>query len=75
MAEAFSSLVETTSGRRFIMKLGGVGQGASGQLAEFIALRLANVVGLTAPRVAPIMLSNYLPAAGWAPTTSMKPCS
>src|SRR5262245_23327615 len=57
----FPSLVETTSGRHFIMKLSGVGQGASGLLAEFIAMRLASALGLKVPRVKPILLSNTLP--------------
>jgi HipA-like kinase len=57
----FPSLVETTSGRRYIMKLAGVGQGASGLLTEFVAMRLASTLGLRVPRVAPIMLSSALP--------------
>jgi hypothetical protein len=57
----FPSLVETTSGRRFIMKLSGVGQGVSGLLTEFIATRLAAALGLKVPRVLPLMLSKALP--------------
>jgi hypothetical protein len=57
----FPSLVETISGRRFIMKLNGVGQGVSGLLAEFIATRLAAALGLKVPRVLPLMLSKALP--------------
>jgi hypothetical protein len=57
----FPSLVETTSGRRFIMKLSGVGQGESGLLTEFVATRLAAAFGLKVPRVLPLMLSKALP--------------
>jgi hypothetical protein len=57
----FPSLVETTSGQRFIMKLSGVGQGVSGLLTEFIATRLAVALGLKVPRVQPLMLSNPHP--------------
>ena len=57
----FPSLVETISGRRFLMKLSGVGQGLSGLLTEFIATRLAAACGLKVPRVQPLMLSKALP--------------
>ena len=57
----FPSLVETISGRRYIMKLVGVGQGAPGLLTEFIAMRLARALGLRVPRVVPITLSSALP--------------
>jgi len=57
----FPSLVETISGQRYIMKLAGVGQGASGLLTEFVAMRLASALGLRVPRVVPIMLSSALP--------------
>jgi len=43
------------------MKLSGVGQGASGLLTEFIAMRLASALGLKVPRVVAITLSNALP--------------
>jgi hypothetical protein len=57
----FPSLVETTSRHRYIMKLAGVGQGASGLLTEFVAMRLASILGLRVPRVVPLMLSSALP--------------
>ena len=57
----FPSLVETISGRRYIMKLVGVGQGASGLLTEFVAMRLASALGLRVPRVVPVMLNSALP--------------
>ncbi|HWE17599.1 MAG TPA: HipA family kinase [Hyphomicrobiaceae bacterium] len=57
----FPSLVETISGRRFIVKLSGVGQGVSGLLTEFVATRLAAALGLKVPRVLPLMLSKALP--------------
>jgi hypothetical protein len=57
----FPSLVETISGRRFIVKLSGVGQGVSGLLTEFVATRLAATLGLKVPRVLPLMLSKALP--------------
>jgi HipA-like protein len=57
----FPSLVETISGQRYIMKLAGVGQGASGLLTEFVAMRLASALGLRVPRGVPIMLSSALP--------------
>jgi len=57
----FPSLVQTDSGRHFVMKLSGVGQGVSGLLSEFIATRLANLLGLKVPRVAPILLPKGLP--------------
>jgi len=57
----FPSLVETISGRRFIIKLSGVGQGVSGLLTEFVATRLAAALGLKVPRVLPLMLGKALP--------------
>ena len=41
---SFPSLVQTSSGRQFVMKLSGVGQGTSGLFTEFIAMRLAAVL-------------------------------
>lgn len=58
---SFPSLVETISGRRFIMKLSGVGQGISGLQTEFIATRLADAFGLTVPRVVPLLLTKAMP--------------
>lgn len=58
---SFPSLVETMSGRRFIMKLSGVGQGTSGLRTEFIATRLADAFGLRVPRVAPLLLTKTMP--------------
>jgi len=57
----FSSLVRTTSGRHFVMKLSGVGHGAPGLMTELIATRLADLFGLKVPRVAPIVLRQDLP--------------
>jgi hypothetical protein len=57
----FSSLVRTTSGRHFVMKLSGVGHGAPGLVRELIATRLADLFGLKVPPVAPIMLGKDLP--------------
>src|SRR5262245_40884554 len=57
----FSSLVRTTSGRHFVMKLSGVGHGEPGLMTELIATRLADLFGLKVPRVAPIMLGKDLP--------------
>jgi hypothetical protein len=57
----FSSLVQTTSGRYFVMKLSGVGHGEPGLMTEFIATGLADIFGLKVPRVAPIMLRKDLP--------------
>jgi hypothetical protein len=57
----FPSLVKTSSGRRAILKLGGVGQGPAGLLTEFVATRLAGAVGLQVPRVMPLMLSKAHP--------------
>lgn len=57
----FSSLIRTTSGRQFVMKLSGVGHGAPGLVTELIATRLANLFGLKVPRVAPIRLGKDLP--------------
>jgi hypothetical protein len=57
----FSSLVRTTSGRHFVMKLSGVGQGEPGLMTELIATRMADLFGLKVPRVAPIVLRKDLP--------------
>jgi HipA-like kinase len=57
----FPSLVETTSGRRLVMKLSGVGQGPAGLATELIATRLARLIGLRVPAVEPIMLPADLP--------------
>jgi len=57
----FSSLVQTTSGRHFVMKLSGVGHGGPGLMTELIATRLADLFGLKVPRVAPILLRRDLP--------------
>ncbi len=57
----FPSLVQTTSGRRFVMKLSGVGQGVHGLITELIATRLAGALGLRVPSVVPLMLSRDLP--------------
>ena len=43
------------------MKLNGVGQGTSGLLTEFIAMRLAGALGLNVPHVRAITLSSALP--------------
>ena len=58
---SFPSLVQTSSGRQFVMKLSGVGQGTSGLLTEFIAMRLAGALGLNVPHVRAITLSSALP--------------
>jgi hypothetical protein len=57
----FPSLVETASGGRYVMKLSGVGQGAAGLATEFIATRLAALLGLNVPAVAPLWLAEELP--------------
>lgn len=57
----FPSLVETSSGRRAILKLSGVGQGPAGLLTEFVATRLARALGLRVPRAMPLMLSKEHP--------------
>ena len=57
----FSSLVRTTSGQHFVMKLRGVGHGEARLTTEFIATGLANIFGLKVPRVAPILLRKDLP--------------
>jgi hypothetical protein len=57
----FPSLVETSSGRRAILKLSGVGQGPAGLSTEFVATRLAAALGLQVPRVVPLMLSKDHP--------------
>jgi hypothetical protein len=57
----FPSLVETASGGRYVMKLSGVGQGATGLATEFIATRLAALLGLNVPAVTPLWLPEELP--------------
>lgn len=57
----FPSLIQTSSGGRYVMKLSGVGQGASGLATEFIATRLAALLGLNVPQVMPIWLPEDLP--------------
>jgi hypothetical protein len=57
----FPSLVETASSGRYVMKLSGVGQGAAGLATEFIATRLAALLGLRVPMVTPLWLPEELP--------------
>jgi hypothetical protein len=57
----FPSLVETSSRRRAVLKLSGVGQGAAGLLTEIVATRLAGALGLRVPRVMPLMLREAHP--------------
>jgi hypothetical protein len=59
--DGFPSLVETDTGRRFVMKLSGTGQGAAGLAREFFATRIAQALGLRAPEATPIVLPRAMP--------------
>lgn len=58
---SFPSLVETTTGRRHVMKLSGAGPGRRGLATEFIALKLAHHLGLNVPDAAVLHLPGDLP--------------
>ncbi len=48
---SFPSLVETTAGRRHVLKLSGAGPGRRALATEYVALRLAQHAGLNVPNV------------------------
>lgn len=60
-ASTSPALVETDTGRRWVMKFTGAGPGPFGILTEFIALRIAAAFGAPVPEVRPLHLSADFP--------------
>ena len=58
---SFPSVVETTTGRRYVMKLAGAGPGSRALATEFMALELARHLGLKVPETAILHLPRDLP--------------
>jgi hypothetical protein len=58
---SFPSLVETTEGRRYVMKLAGAGPGRRALATEFTALKLARHLGLNVPDARELDLPRNLP--------------
>jgi HipA-like kinase len=58
---SFPSLVETTAGGLYVMKLSGAGPGARALATEFIALELARSLGLSVPGATVLHLAGDLP--------------
>ncbi len=58
---SFPSVVETATGRQYVMKLAGAGPGRRALATEFIALKLARHLGLRVPDVEVLDLPRHLP--------------
>lgn len=58
---SFPSVVETTAGRSYVMKLAGAGPGKRAIATEFVALRLARHLGLNVPDAEVLDLPRDLP--------------
>jgi hypothetical protein len=58
---SFPSLVETTAGRRYVLKLFGAGPGRRALAAEYVALRLARNAGLNVPDAEVLDLARDFP--------------
>ena len=58
---SFPSVVRTTTGRRFVMKLSAAGPGRRALATEYVALRLARSLSLNVPDVAVLHLPSDLP--------------
>jgi len=59
--DGFPSLVETVKGRRYVMKMSGVGQGPAGLLTEIVAARVATALGLGVPATSVLHLGKDVP--------------
>ena len=55
------ALVETGSGERFVLKLRGAGGGERALATEFLALKLAALIGLRTPATIPLYLPEAFP--------------
>lgn len=60
-ASTSPALVETDTGRRWVMKFTGAGPGPFGLLTEFVALRIAAAFGAPVPEVRPLHLARDFP--------------
>jgi hypothetical protein len=58
---SFPSVVETNTGRRYVLKLSGAGPGKRALATEFVALKLAGLVGLQVPDAEVLDLPRELP--------------
>ena len=58
---SFPSVVESQSGRRWVMKLAGAGPGSRALVTEYITLALARRTGLNVPDAIPLWLPVELP--------------
>ena len=58
---SFPSVVESQSGRRWVMKLAGAGPGSRALMTEYITLALARRTGLNVPDAIPLWLPVELP--------------
>lgn len=58
---SFPSVVETTAGRRYVMKLSGAGPGRRALATEFIALKFARHLDLKVPDAEVLDLPRHLP--------------
>lgn len=58
---SFPSVVETVTGRRYVMKLAGAGPGKRALATEYVALKLAHHLCLSVPDVAVLHLPRDLP--------------
>jgi hypothetical protein len=61
LGSSFPSIVEGSSGRRWVMKLSGAGPGSGALVTEFIGLALARGSGLMVPGAQPVWLPGELP--------------
>lgn len=61
LGSSFPSIVEGSSGRRWVMKLSGAGPGGRALATECIALALARRIGLSVPEAEPMWLPSGLP--------------
>lgn len=58
---SFPSVVATTTGRRYVLKLSGAGPGRRALATEYVALRLARHIGLNVPDAEVLDLPRDLP--------------
>ena len=58
---SFPSVVETSTGRRYVLKLSGAGAGKRALATEFVALKLARHLGLNVPDAAILDLPRDFP--------------
>lgn len=58
---SFPSLVQTTTGFRYVLKLSNAGPGTRALATEFVALKLARAIGLRAPDAQVLQVPRELP--------------